>query len=224
MKKLLKFFLILTCIAGVLLLSFTIYFACVTSGYRLEKQKLVGTQHTLEFYDVHGNEISAFSGDTAVSEDEEIPSFVKNAFIAVEDRRFYKHNGIDKKALMRAHVEQYKVFFLKRGRFHYQPAADQEYALTNEKTLKRKLIEFKLTRQLEKNYSKDEILEMYLNTIYFGKNSTASLQAAKNYFNANVSDLSLSQAAVLAGLIKAPTAYSPANQYGKMQNAPRYRS
>ncbi len=215
MKKLLKFFLILTCIAGVLLLSFTIYFACVTSGYRLEKQKLVGTQHTLEFYDVHGNEISAFSGDTAVSEDEEIPSFVKNAFIAVEDRRFYKHNGIDKKALMRAMWNNIKSFSLKEGASTISQQLIKNTHLTNEKTLKRKLIEFKLTRQLEKNYSKDEILEMYLNTIYFGKNSYGITSAAKNYFNVNVSDLSLSQAAVLAGLIKAPTAYSPANNMEK---------
>lgn len=164
---------------------------------------------------MHGNEISAFSGDTAVSEDEEIPSFVKNAFIAVEDRRFYKHNGIDKKALMRAMWNNIKSFSLKEGASTISQQLIKNTHLTNEKTLKRKLIEFKLTRQLEKNYSKDEILEMYLNTIYFGKNSYGITSAAKNYFNVNVSDLSLSQAAVLAGLIKAPTAYSPANNMEK---------
>lgn len=215
MKKLLKFFLVLACLAGILLLSFTIYFLSVTAGYRLDKQKLVGTEHTMEFYDVYGNEISAFSKDTAVSENEEIPDHVKNAFIAVEDRRFYKHHGIDTKALLRASWNNLKSLSFKEGASTISQQLIKNTHLTNEKTLKRKLIELKLTKSLEKNYSKDEILEMYLNTIYFGKNSYGITSAAKNYFNVNVPELSLSQAATLAGLIKAPSAYSPVNNMEK---------
>ena len=215
MKKLLKCLLVLACVAGVLLLSGTIYFLCVTAGYNLDKQKLIGTDHTMEFYDIYGNEISAFSKDTAVSENEEIPEHVKNAFIAVEDKRFYKHNGVDTKALFRASWNNLKSFSFKEGASTISQQLIKNTHLTNEKTLKRKLIELKLTKTLEKNYTKDEILEMYLNTIYFGKNSYGITSAAKNYFNVNVSDLSLSQAAVLAGLIKAPSAYSPVNDMEK---------
>lgn len=81
--------------------------------------------------------------------------------------------------------------------------------LSGEKTLKRKMIEWKLTRALEKEYSKDEILEMYLNTIYFGSNAYGIAQASEVYFGKAPSELTLEESAALAGLIKAPSAYSP---------------
>ncbi len=87
MKKLLKFFLIFTSVLGVLLLSSVIYAVCVTAGYSLDAAKLIDTEYTAEFYDKNGREISAFSGENLVSEKEDIPSYVKNAFGAVEDKR-----------------------------------------------------------------------------------------------------------------------------------------
>lgn len=209
MKKLLKFFLIFTSVVGVLLLSCVIYAVCVTSGYSLDKEKLIDTDYTMEFYDVNGNEISSFSGKNLVSQDDEIPSRVKNAFIAVEDKRFYSHKGIDKKAMFRAAVNNIKSFSFKEGASTISQQLIKNTHLSNEKTIKRKLIELKLTRQLEKEFSKEEILEMYLNTIYFGRNSYGITAAAKNYFDKSVADLSLSEAAALAGTVKAPSSYSP---------------
>lgn len=215
MKKLLKFFLIFTSVAGVLLLSCVIYAVCVTSGYSLDKERLIDTDYTIEFYDVNGEEISVYSGKNLVSEKEEIPSHVKNAFIAVEDKRFYEHKGIDGKALGRAALNNIKSFSFKEGASTISQQLIKNTHLTNEKTIKRKLIEFKLTRQLEREFSKDEILEMYLNTIYFGKNSYGITSAARNYFDKTVRELSLSESAALAGVVKAPSAYSPTENMEK---------
>ena len=215
MKKLLKFFLIFTSALGVLLLSIVIYAVCVTAGYSLDAAKLIDTEYTAEFYDKNGREISAFSGENLVSEKKDIPSYVKNAFVAVEDKRFYSHKGIDLKALARAAFNNIKSFSFKEGASTISQQLIKNTHLTNEKTIRRKLIEFKLTRQLEKKFTKEEILEMYLNTIYFGKNSYGITVAAKNYFNKNVGELTLGEAAALAGVVKAPSAYSPANDIGK---------
>ncbi len=215
MKKLLKFFLIFTSALGVLLLSIVICAVCVTAGYSLDAAKLIDTEYTAEFYDKNGREISAFSGENLVSEKEDIPSYVKNAFVAVEDKRFYSHKGVDLKALARAAFNNIKSFSFKEGASTISQQLIKNTHLTNEKTIRRKLIEFKLTRQLEKMFTKEEILEMYLNTIYFGKNSYGITAAAKNYFNKNVGELTLGEAAALAGVVKAPSAYSPANDIGK---------
>ena len=85
--------------------------------------------------------------------------------------------------------------------------------LTNEKTIKRKLIELKLAKQLERQYSKDKILETYLNTIYFGDNCYGITSASKHYFNKEPKELDLNESATLAGIIKSPSNYSPYKKY-----------
>ncbi len=218
MKKGMKIFLFFICIIGVLLLSFIIYAVSVTSAYSLDKNKLIDTEYTIEYYDINGDELSVFSGENLVSENESIPRTVKNAFIAVEDKRFYEHNGIDTKALARAFFNNIKSFSFKEGASTISQQLIKNTHLSNEKTIRRKLIEFKLTRRLEKEFTKEEILQMYLNTIYFGKNSYGITSAARNYFNKNVEDLSLSEAATLAGIVKAPSAYSPVENKDKCKS------
>lgn len=215
MKKLLKFLLIFTSVAGALLLCALIYALCVTSGYSLNKEKLIDTDYAMEFYDINGDAISVYSGKNLISEEKNIPKYVKDAFIAVEDKRFYSHKGIDGKALARAAFNNLKTFSFKEGASTISQQLIKNTHLSNEKTIKRKLIEWKLTKQLEREFTKDEILEMYLNTIYFGKNSYGITAAAQNYFDKNVDRLSLSEAAALAGIVKAPSAYSPAENAEK---------
>nr|WP_210364796.1 penicillin-binding protein 1A [Bacillus sp. REN3] len=146
---------------------------------------------------------------------EEIPEHVKNAVIAIEDHRFYEHKGVDLLGISRAFVQNVKAGEVVEGGSTITQQLTKNALLTAEKTYKRKLEEFFLAREIEKQYSKDEILQMYLNRIYFGNGSWGIKRAAMGYFAKDVKDLSLSEAATLAGLIKAPSALDPYKNYGK---------
>ena len=145
----------------------------------------------------------------------DIPSHVKDAFVAIEDKRFYSHNGIDKKGLFRAFYNNLKTFYFREGGSTISQQLIKNTHLSNEKTLKRKLVELKLAKKLENKYSKNQILEMYLNTIYFGNNCYGITSASLTYFNKKPSELSLNESAVLAGLINAPSIYSPLSDLDK---------
>ncbi|MBQ2740084.1 MAG: transglycosylase domain-containing protein [Clostridia bacterium] len=140
---------------------------------------------------------------------EDLPSHLPSAFVCTEDKRFYQHNGFDLIGIARASVQN-----LKRGRFSQGASTISQQLIKNthltlDKTIVRKLKEFKLTRQLERRYSKDEILEIYLNTIYFGHNRYGVSDAAEFYFNKEASELTAAESALLAALVKAPNHYSP---------------
>ena len=150
---------------------------------------------------------------------DQIPSCVKEAFIAIEDERFYKHNGIDIRGIVRAGIRG-----VQNG-FHFSEGAstitqqliknnvfDFMSETTMKERIKRKLQEQYLAVKLERDImTKDEILEAYLNTINLGQNSLGVQVAAQRYFGKEVSELSISEAAVLAGIAKNPTAYNPIN-------------
>jgi penicillin-binding protein 1A len=138
-----------------------------------------------------------------------IPDPLITALITTEDRRFYQHRGIAVKGILRAIVQN-----LRKGRFAQGASTlTQQLAktlfLTPRKTLLRKLREAILALQLERRYTKDEILTLYLNQIYFGSGAYGVASAARVYFNKNLEELSLSQCALIAGLPKAPSRYSP---------------
>ena len=140
---------------------------------------------------------------------EEIPQPLKDAFIYTEDKRFYKHNGHDLKRIIRASINNIKAKSFKEGASTISQQLIKNSHLTQEKTFKRKLREWKLTKSLEKAYTKDEILERYLNSIYFGHNCFGIASASRFYFAKSPSDLTLDECAILAGLVKAPNHYSP---------------
>ncbi len=138
-----------------------------------------------------------------------IPEHLINAVIAVEDSRFWRHKGIDYLAIARALIKDIIYVGLKEGGSTITQQLAKVMFLTPEKTLKRKLREAALATEIEKNLNKKEILELYLNKIYFGHGAYGVEMASKIYFGKSVKDVTLSEAALIAGLIKAPSLYSP---------------
>jgi penicillin-binding protein 1A len=139
----------------------------------------------------------------------EIPQVVRDAVVAIEDRRFYDHKGVDLKALIRAlYVDAKSGRILQGGSTITEQYIKNRY-LGSARTLKRKVQEAYLAWQLEHRLSKNEILTRYLNTVYFGHGAYGIQAAAKTYFSEPASDLNLPQAGLLAGLIRAPTSYEP---------------
>lgn len=145
----------------------------------------------------------------------QIPEHMKNALVAVEDSRFWDHKGIDYLAILRAIIKDIIHLGFKEGGSTITQQLTKVMFLTPEKTLKRKLKEAILAVRLEKNLTKNEILELYLNKVYFGHGAYGVEMASKIYFGKSVRNISLSEAALLAGLVKAPATYSPFNDITK---------
>ncbi|MDA8089579.1 MAG: PBP1A family penicillin-binding protein [Nitrospiraceae bacterium] len=139
----------------------------------------------------------------------EIPKNLVNAVVSVEDSRFYKHNGLDYIALLRAAITDIYYHRIKEGGSTITQQLAKITFLSPERTFKRKLREAALAIKIEKNLTKDEILEIYLNRVYFGHGAYGVQMAAKLYFGKPVSKLTLPEAALLAGLIKGPSEFSP---------------
>ena len=136
---------------------------------------------------------------------------MKDAFIAVEDVRFYEHAGVDPKGIMRAVIANITNKGVSEGGSTITQQLAKNAYLTQDRTLKRKVQEVFLALQLERKYTKDEILELYLNQIYFGQGAYGVQAAAKTYFGKNVEDLDLNECAMLAGIPKSPNYFSPLN-------------
>jgi len=139
----------------------------------------------------------------------QIPQHMINAVIAVEDSRFWKHKGLDYFAIGRALIKDIMSGGLKEGGSTITQQLAKVMFLTPEKTFKRKLREAILAFKIEKNLTKEEILALYLNKIYFGHGAYGVEMASRIYFGKSVKDISLSEAAMIAGLIRAPVNYSP---------------
>ncbi|MDR3113746.1 MAG: transglycosylase domain-containing protein, partial [Endomicrobium sp.] len=139
----------------------------------------------------------------------EIPVNLQNAFIAIEDNDFFEHWGISTKGVLRAFSRIFLRLKVKEGGSTITQQLAKTIFLTPEKTIKRKVKEALLTIQLEKNYSKDEILQFYINQIYFGSGAYGAQAAAKVYFDKNVEELNLAECATLAAIPKSPNYYNP---------------
>ena len=162
------------------------------------------------FYDVNGNKMDYIS-DNYISPDD-IPTNLKNAFVALEDKRFYSHSGYDPYRIVGAVARNIKSGGAVEGASTITQQLVKNTHLTFEKTITRKLKEIALATKIEEKYSKDEIFSMYLSVIYFGGGAYGIKSASKLYFDKAVEDLTLSECATLAGIIKSPTKYSPTNQ------------
>ena len=139
----------------------------------------------------------------------DIPKNMQNALIAIEDHKFYEHDGISSEGILRAILANIKEGEIEQGGSTLTQQFVKNTFLTHEQTIERKIEEAILSVVLEDKYSKDEILEMYLNTTYFGAGATGIHQASKVYFDKHVSRLSLEEAAVLAALPYAPSSLNP---------------
>lgn len=153
-------------------------------------------------YEIHGEEKR-----TLISLND-IPDYVKQATIAIEDKNFYKHKGFSFLAILRTAITNV-VFGKKAGGSTLTQQFVKNSVLTSEKTYTRKIKELILAYRLEKKFSKDEILQMYLNEIPYGSTSYGIEAASQRYFGKRVKDINLAEAAVLAALPQAPSRYSP---------------
>lgn len=166
-----------------------------------------------QILDMNGNlitNIHATENRTLVSLDK-IPANLQNAFIAVEDNRFYEHNGIDPRGIFRAIYSNLVSGEVSEGGSTITQQLAKNAFLSQDRTFKRKIQELFIALRLERQYTKEEILEMYLNQIYFGRGAYGVQAAAQTYFGKDVSQLDLSECAMLAGIPRSPNYYSPLN-------------
>lgn len=211
MKKSVKISItIFLTILALIIAAFAAYFI-ITADAKLNRTKLINYSQTISFLDDSGNRIesSSIECDRSTVLINELPSYTKNAFIASEDRQFYEHNGLNYRRMLKALFKNTISLSFKEGASTISQQLIKNTHLSNDKTLTRKLKEIHMTRQLEAAYSKDEILEMYLNTIYFGHNCFGLQSAANFYFGERAENLTLEQSATLAGLLSSPNNYSP---------------
>lgn len=145
----------------------------------------------------------------------DIPVNLQNAFIAIEDNDFYTHWGISTKGIIRAFVKNLVKGRVAQGGSTITQQLSKTIFLTSERTIIRKIKELLLTVQLEKQYTKEEILQLYINQIYFGAGGYGAESASKIYFGKSVRDLNLAEAALIAGLPKAPNYYSPLRNHDR---------
>jgi penicillin-binding protein 1A len=142
---------------------------------------------------------------------DELPAYVPEAVIAIEDRRFRKHFGIDPTGLARAALANFRAGRIVEGGSTITQQLAKNLFLKPERTVQRKLQELILAIWLEAKYTKDDILQLYLNRVYYGAGATGIEKAAQKYFRKSARDLTLGEAAILAGVLKAPATYNPIN-------------
>ena len=140
-----------------------------------------------------------------------IPKHLQNAFIAAEDARFYQHIGLDPRGILRAVWSNITGGTVSEGGSTITQQLARNALLSQERTLKRKIQEAFLAIQIEQKFTKDEIFEMYMNQIYFGQGAYGVQAASQVYFGKNVEDLTMAEAAMIAGLPQSPNYYSPLN-------------
>ena len=184
----------------------------------VELLELYYPDQTTQIFDKYNNLVASVHGD----EDrvsvmlKDISRDLQLAVIAIEDKRFYQHNGIDLMGTIRAFRSNISNDDSLQGGSTITQQLVKNSFLTSQRSLKRKFLEAVLAVKVEKYFSKDEILEKYLNIIYWGNRSYGIEQAARKYFNKPAKNLNLAEASLLAGLIKAPELYSP---YSNLQLA-----
>lgn len=195
MKTFLKVMLLL------MLIGISIGLLLIGKGYDMYKEAI---QETLLEEKVE--EIKSKANYTKISE---LPQMYLDAVISVEDHRFYKHSGIDVIAIGRAIINDIKAMdFVEGGSTITQQIAKNEY-FTQEKKITRKIAEVFMAYEIEKNYLKDEILELYINTIYFGNGYYNIKDACEGYFGKSPNEMTEGECIMLAGIPNAPSVYNP---------------
>ena len=185
----------------VVLISMSIALLFVGNGYDMYKQAI--EQISVE------DKIAEIKDKENYTNFSELPQMYKNAVIAVEDHRFYKHNGIDIIAIGRSAFNDIKAMsFVEGGSTITQQLAKNIY-FTQEKKIERKIAEVFMAFEIEKNCDKDEILELYLNTSYFGDGYYTPKEACRGYFNKELNKMTDYECILLAGIPNAPSVYAP---------------
>ena len=211
----LKSFLIFISIAVIVIMGVgaVIAFVYMNSLPTLEELTPSEIAQTSKVYDLDGKLITEFHAE----ENREIIPFsamsgnIKDAIIAIEDKRFYEHQGVDYIRIIGAAIADIRAGELAQGASTITQQVVKNIYFSPEKTWRRKINEALIAIQLERNYTKDKIIEMYLNTIYFGTGTYGIEKASEIYLGKNASELSIAEAAMLAGMVQAPEIYSPFN-------------
>ncbi|MES2309835.1 MAG: transglycosylase domain-containing protein, partial [Verrucomicrobiota bacterium] len=146
-------------------------------------------------------------------ESAEIPKLIRDAFVAAEDRRFYDHRGVDFRGVLRAASINMKRQRIVQGGSTITQQLAKQIIGDSRRTWNRKWKEIFLARRLEKTFSKDEVLTYYLNRVYFGSGYFGLAAASQGYFGKKPMELSIAEAAILAGIVRAPRSYSPTRYY-----------
>lgn len=206
-------------ISLILLITLT-YFAILASKANVESLKQGLAQSTV-IYDKDEDVASKISANrTEGVAINKVPNYLKDAIVAVEDHRFKEHRGFDIRGITRAFFLNLKSGRIRAGGSTITQQLTKNALLSQERTYKRKLEEIFLAIEIEKKFSKDEILEMYMNQVYFGSGSWGVQNASRKYFGKDVEHITLSEAAMLAGIINRPTALDP---YHNMEGATERR-
>ena len=195
MKILKKLFLLILIIILVVITYF------IFNGYVLYKNSMA-----IKSLDVRVQELRQSESFTKISE---VPDYYKKAVISIEDHRFYSHSGVDILATSRAMLDNILSFEMKGGGSSISQQVAKNLCFTQEKTLTRKVAELFVVYHLEKDYEKDEILELYINNMYFGNGYYNIHDAAEGYYGKLPKDLTLYEATLLAGVPNAPSLYAP---------------
>lgn len=183
------------------------------------RQKLENIRRASSVYDRSGRLVgNLYFYNRIWTSFDRFPKDVKNAVVAIEDSRFYQHNGVDLKGMARAFVHNITPGGGMEGGSTITQQLAKIALLTSERTLTRKVQDINYALQIEKVYTKDEILELYLNSIYLAHGNIGIEAAARFYFNKSASHLSLAESAMLAGLIQSPENYSPVKNPKKARN------
>lgn len=173
-------------------------------GYNLYKEKIteISLEQRVEDIKLKENYVKY----------DDIPETFVNAIVSIEDRRFFTHKGIDIQSIGRAFINNFEKKEIAEGGSTITQQLSKNMYFTQEKKFLRKVAEVFMSLKLEENYSKEDIIEMYLNIIYFGDGYYGIYQASQGYFNKEPKELDLNEITLLAGLPNAPSAYALSNE------------
>lgn len=216
-------FLFLGCLFLGIIGAFSLYFYYSHDLPKLDSLADYNPPIVSEVFDTHGAKIGEFwSQKRILIPAKEMPKTMVQAIVASEDDRFFKHGGIDYWGILRAFFENLKAGHVVQGGSTITQQVTKSLLLTSERTLSRKVKEAILATRLEKKFSKDEILYLYLNQTFFGNRAYGIEAAAENYFHKTAKELNIAEAAMIAGLAKAPSTYSPISNPSQAKQRQEY--
>ena len=176
----------------------------------LDPSKLAGNQSTIIYdrYDQQASQVFVNENRTPVPL-AELPPYLPNAFVASEDNRFYEHSGLDPVGIARSLLVDLRGGAALEGGSTITQQLVRSAYLTDVKSLRRKIQEAILAMEVERHYSKEEILELYINRIYYGNGAYGIQAASQLYFSTDAKDLTLAESALLVGIVRSPNNYNP---------------
>ena len=215
MKVFGKIMLIVGAALLIALAAFVLFALIATANVKLDPERLHTESAQVQLLASDGEKIASPKQYVGL---ETLPSHLPAAFVAVEDKRFYAHGGLDVLRIGKAALKNIASFSFREGASTISQQLIKNTHLSGEKTIRRKLKEWKLTFELEKSYSKEQILELYLNSIYFGHSAFGVGSAAQYYFGKDAGELLPAESAMLAALVRSPNRYSPFINAEKCRN------